>query len=126
VEDDHFRVGVGGTNTATFSNISLHKATHNYPISNYQSRKAFLCGGNVGELYQPQIEEYHFRGWYTGENKAGTQVLPSSSYSRSITAYSAWEAYIKKIYIDTSKIKSISADTTAVKSVYADTTKVYG
>lgn len=101
-----FRVGITGTSNAVFSNLALYKTSLDYAITNRQYRKSFVGGGAVGELHTPVIEGFDFKGWYTGENGTGTQIISSSKLSASTTVYSQWEEVkpeiknIQMIYLD--------------------------
>lgn len=85
-----FRLGVGGINTAVFSNIGLYKVSNEQGITNRPIRKNIAYGSTVGTLSTPSREGYAFQGWYTGENGAGAEIKSSDSFIKGVTAYSAW------------------------------------
>lgn len=85
-----FRLGVGGINTAVFSNIGLYKVTDEQGITNRPIRKNIPYGSAVGTLSTPSKEGYTFKGWYTGESGSGAEIKSSDSFIKGVTAYSAW------------------------------------
>lgn len=118
-----FRLGVGGINTAVFSNIGLYKVSNEQGITNRPIRKNIPYGSTVGTLSTPTKEGYTFKGWHTGENGSGNKINSTDSFIKGVTAYSAW--HLHKIYIDTAPIKEIYFDTMPVKEIYINQIKVY-
>lgn len=86
-----FRLGVGGINTAVFSNIGLYKVSSEQVITNRPIRKNISYGSAVGTLSTPSKEGYTFKGWYTGESGSGFLVTSSNSFLVGTTIYSLWE-----------------------------------
>lgn len=85
-----FRLGVGGINTAVYSNIGLYDTSVEQGVTNRQVRKNIAIGSTVGTLSTPSKEGYTFKGWYTGESGSGAEIKSSDSFIKGVTAYSAW------------------------------------
>lgn len=118
-----FRFGVGGINTAVFSNIGLYKVSNEQGITNRPIRKNIAYGSTVGTLSTPSREGYAFKGWYTGENGTGDKVDSTDSFPKGLTVYSAWR--INDVYGRASLSKENYVGDTPVKEIYRGMTKVY-